>query len=233
MTRLSVRFLLTVLALPILYGMHARSPVLAQVPGQLAPGIYVCKDDNGRVISSDQPIKACARRPMRELNRDGSVRRVLPAPLTRQQEKEAARQALIQKEKDRIQRAQQAHDKHLLLTYQSPEDLRRRQKQAIDLIDAEIDGAIRRILVLEQDLQSERRKAHEWQAKQARPGARMPYAMQQRISSIANAILAEDAMIKERDSERVLLNKDYDEKAARLSELLAHIPDTPQPDDIP
>lgn len=233
MTFLSVRFVLFMLTLPLLCGMLLRSSALAQTPGQPAPGIYVCKDENGRVISSDQPIRACSRRPMRELNRDGSVRRVLPAPLTRQQEKEAARQALIEKEKERTLRAKQAHDRHLLLTYQSPEDLRARQKQSIDLIDAEIDGAIRRILVLDEDLKKERQNAREWQAQQGTSAARLPYAIQQRISSIANAILAEDALIKERQSERARLNQDFDDKAARLSELLAHIASTPQASDSP
>lgn len=233
MTFLPVRSVLSMLALPLLCGMLLHTSVQAQTPGQPAPGIYVCKDENGRVISSDQPIRACARRPVRELNRDGSVRRVLPPPLTRQQEKEAEQQALVEKEKERALRAQQAHDRHLLLTYQSPEDLRRRQKQAVELIDAEIDGAIRRILVLDEDLQKERQKAREWQAKQDKPGDRLPYAIQQRISSIANAILAEDALVKERRSERSRLNQDFDDKAARLSELLAHIASTPQAGDHP
>lgn len=232
MTLLPVRSVLYLLALPTLCGMLAPSSAPAQVPGQPSPGIYVCKDEQGRVISSDQPIRACARRPMRELNRDGSVRRVLPAPLTRQQEKEAARQALIDKEKERTLRAQQAHDRHLLLTYESTADLRARQKESIDLIDAEIDGAIRRILVLDEDLKKVRKSAREWQVQQAQqgksPAAPLPYAMQQRISSLANAILAEDALIKERRSERERINRDYDGKAARLTELLADIASSPQ-----
>ena len=185
--------------------------------------IYVCQDEKGRIISSDQPISACARRNMRELNRDGSLRRVMPPPLTRQQEREAAQAALVRQEQERAQRAQQAHDRHLLLTYKSPEDLRERQKQQIEAIDEEIAAATKRILVLDQNLKIERQLAADWQKRQERPNARLPYAVQQRISSIANAILAEDALIKERQGERERVNRDFEANAVRLTELLANI----------
>ena len=185
--------------------------------------IYVCQDEKGHIISSDQPISACAKRNMRELNRDGSLRRVMPPPLTRQQEREAAQQALVKQEQERALRAQQAHDRHLLLTYKSPEDLRDRQKQQLELIDEEISAATKRILVLDQNLKIERQLAAEWQKKQERPNARLPYAVQQRISSIANAILAEDALIKERQGERERVNRDFEANAVRLTELLANI----------
>ena len=55
--------------------------------------------------------------------------------------------------------------------------------------------------------------------------------MQQRISSIANAILAEDALIQERRNERTRLNRDFEANAARLTELLSHLPERQEPTD--
>ena len=218
-----VRFVLSTLSLALVSGTmamaHAQSMPVSDNAPRGGTSIYVCKDENGRVISSDQPIDACARRNMRELNRDGSVRRVLPPPLTRRQEQE------------RALKAQQAHDRHLLLTYKTPEDLRKRQEQQIQLIDEEISAAMRRILVLDQNLKEEREQAAEWQKKQDRPNARLPYAVQQRISSIANAILAEDALIQERRNERTRLNRDFEANAARLAELLSHLPGQQEPTD--
>ena len=200
-----VRFVLLTLSLTLVSGTmamaHAQSMPVSDNAPRGGTSIYVCKDENGRVISSDQPIDACARRNMRELNRDGSVRRVLPPPLTRQQEREAAQQALV------------------------------RQEQQIQLIDEEISAAMRRILVLDQNLKEEREQAAEWQKKQDRPNARLPYAVQQRISSIANAILAEDALIQERRNERTRLNRDFEANAARLTELLSHLPERQEPTD--
>ncbi|MDO4905355.1 MAG: DUF4124 domain-containing protein [Lautropia sp.] len=195
-------------------------------PGNSTP-IYVCTDDQGRVISSDQPIQACAKRAVRELNRDGSTRRIVPPPMTRAEERAAAQQALVRAEQERIQRAQQARDRHLLLTYQSPEDLQRRQQQQLTLIDEEIKAAVQRILVLDKSLQEEKKAAEEWLAQQ-QPNTKLPFAREQRISSIANAILAEDSLIKERRNERERINKDYQANANRLKELLAHIAGTPE-----
>lgn len=226
MNPMTARTMLRTLALTALLGLQLQTTALAHAAGSQSSGIFVCTDDRGRVISSDQPISDCARRSMRELNRDGSLRRVLPPPQTRQQEKEAARQALLQQEKERIQRAQQAHDRHLLLTYQDENDLRKRQKQAISLIDEEIDAAQRRVLVLNENLKVERERAKEWQAQQGDPHKRLPFAQQQRISSIANAILAEDALIKERQAERERVDADFDRKARRLNELLSTSPQT-------
>lgn len=221
MTSLPARTVLYTLTLSALLGLQTQLAAHARAAGMQSAGIYICTDENGRVISSDQPISACARRSMRELNRDGSLKRVVPPPLTRQQEREAARQALLQQEKDRLLRAQQAHDRHLLLTYADEEDLRKRQKQALDMIDEEIGAAQRRILVLNENLQVERKRAKEWQAQQGNPKARLPFAQQQLISSIANAILAEDALIRERQTERERVDKDFNKKAKRLVELLA------------
>lgn len=223
---MTARTVLYSLTLTAVFALQVQTAAHAHAAGSRSSGIFVCTDDQGRVISSDQPISDCARRSMRELNRDGSLRRVVPPPQTRQQEKEAARQALLQQERERIQRAQQAHDRHLLLTYQDENDLRKRQKQAIALIDEEIDAAQRRVMVLNENLQVERERAKEWQAQQENPKARLPFAQQQRMSSIANAILAEDALIKERQTERERVDKDYDMKAKRLNELLNAAPQT-------
>ncbi len=209
---------------------------LAAAPGSMSLAwaqpasspIYVCTDEQGRIISSDQPIQACAKRAVRELNRDGSLRRVVPPPMTRAEERAAAQRALIQQEQERIQRAQQARDRHLLLTYQSPEDLLRRHQKQVTLIDEEIEAAVKRILVLDQSLREEKAAAQEWLDQQKRPNAKLPYAREQRISSIANAILAEDSLIKERRNERERLVKDYLANAKRLNELLAHIASTPE-----
>lgn len=190
--------------------------------------IYVCTDEHGRVISSDQPIAVCSKREMRELNRDGSLRRLVPPPMTRAEERAAAQRALVKQEQERILRAQQARDRHLLLTYQSPEDLDRRHKQHLARIDDEIEAAIQRILVLDKSLQEEKAAAQTWLAEQKNPNAKLPFVREQRISSIANAILAEDSLIRERRSERERINRDFNANAKRLKELLAHIASTPE-----
>ncbi|MEZ5738722.1 MAG: hypothetical protein R3E68_04125 [Burkholderiaceae bacterium] len=44
------------------------------------PSIFTCIDDQGRRLTSDRPIDACANRPMRELRLDGAIKRDIPPP---------------------------------------------------------------------------------------------------------------------------------------------------------
>jgi hypothetical protein len=66
-------------------------PVWAQTQPAAGPGIYTCVDDQGRRLTSDRPIAECTHKTQRVLNRDGSLKAVLPPTLTLEEraEKEA------------------------------------------------------------------------------------------------------------------------------------------------
>jgi hypothetical protein len=49
---------------------------------QPSPGIYACVDSNGRRLTADRPIAECRHKEQQILNRDGSVRGILPPTLT-------------------------------------------------------------------------------------------------------------------------------------------------------
>ncbi len=57
-----------------------------------AASIYQCVDSNGKRLTSDRPIPACADREQRELNPDGSTKRII-APLMTTEERSAAEAA--------------------------------------------------------------------------------------------------------------------------------------------
>jgi hypothetical protein len=66
-------------------------PALAAAQPAPGPGIYTCIDDRGRRLTADRPIAECRHKEQQILNRDGSVRRILPPTLTAEEraEKEA------------------------------------------------------------------------------------------------------------------------------------------------
>ncbi len=82
-------------------------------------GYYSCRDASGRLLTSDRPIMECLSREQRVHNNDGSVRRVIEAPLTpeqkRQREAERVRQ---EEEKERLEQARR-RDQILLSSYSS------------------------------------------------------------------------------------------------------------------
>jgi len=72
------------------------SAALAQAPAVKAgTGIYTCTDDKGRRLTSDRPIAECSAKEQQLLNRDGSLRAVVPPTLTADErtEKEARERA--------------------------------------------------------------------------------------------------------------------------------------------
>ena len=50
----------------------------AQVPSQPITGIYTCIDSKGRRLTADRPITECLGKEQQVLNRDGSLRTVVP-----------------------------------------------------------------------------------------------------------------------------------------------------------
>ena len=67
-------------------------PGWAQTSASSTAGIYTCIDAQGRRLNSDRPIPDCSHREQRVLNRDGSVRQVIPPTMTAAEraEREAA-----------------------------------------------------------------------------------------------------------------------------------------------
>ena len=113
---------------------------LALLPLYSQAQIFTCKDDAGRTISADRPIPECAHRPMREISREGWVKREIPAPLTAEQK----RQLQLQDEQRKNQQAaledQRQYDRVLMLRYSS---------------EASIEAARRRELQLQQEKREE------------------------------------------------------------------------------
>jgi len=65
----------------------ASGNVLAQTNAK--PAIYSCVDPSGKRITSDRPIASCNDREQRELNADGSVKRIVPPTMTADERSDA------------------------------------------------------------------------------------------------------------------------------------------------
>lgn len=176
----------------------------AQSQDRAGPGIYSCTDANGRIINSDRPIADCAKRELRVLNSDGSVREVISAPLTKEQQKQRARDEQRSLEDAWAKKVQQARDRNLLQTFEDERAIESLRRRTIADIDHEIRLATLRILSLDKEMKIAQQEVERF--KQERGGGRMPFVYQQRITDAANAILAEDSLIKDRREERERAN---------------------------
>jgi hypothetical protein len=199
----------------------------AQSPGGTSSPIYTCSDADGRVISSDRPIPACDRRPMRELNADGSLRRLIAPPLTKEQEKEEAVQERRRQDEALARRIQQSRDRNLLLTFEDEDALESMRLRGLADIDRDIRLATHRILSLDKELKTAQAAAAAWKAEN--PRKPLPIPNQQQIMDTANSILVEDSVVTERQAERDRVNSRFDADAARLRQLLGTAPSRERP----
>ena len=73
---------------PLSAALCAVAAVQAQAPATPAAGIYTCIDDKGRRLSADRPIAECSGKEQQVLNRDGSLRAIVPRTLTAEERSE-------------------------------------------------------------------------------------------------------------------------------------------------
>jgi hypothetical protein len=96
---------------------------LSALPSAAWPQLYVCTTPGGRTLTGDTPPNDCQNVEIRELNHDGSIKRVIEPPLTPEQKKKHD-----EDEKKRHQREMQAQeqlrkDRALLETYATEEEI--------------------------------------------------------------------------------------------------------------
>jgi len=111
--------------------------------------IYVCKDANGKTITSDAPIPECANRPLRELGKNGVQKREIPAPLTPEQRQQLKLDQEKKAAADAALKEQQQRDQRLRLQYSSENDIEMARNRVKESLQAQMNAAIARTAVLE------------------------------------------------------------------------------------
>lgn len=176
--------------------------------------IFTCTV-NGKTFSGDRPPQECANADMRELNRDGSVRRVLARPLTQDELRARAFEAKKRLEEEDKQLAQRRRDKSLLEAYASDEEIEAARVKSLESATQAMARAKLRI----SDLNGERKKLDdeaEFYKKRVLPDQiKRSFVSNQQEVSQAEKIL-NDALI---ETQRI--NERYDAEKKRFRELLA------------
>jgi len=116
---------------------------------QPSPGIYTCVDANGRRLTADRPIAECRHKEQQILNRDGSVRGILPPTLTAEEraEKDARDRAAAE---TRVAAADAARrDRNLMARYPNEAAHQRAREVALDTVRLAIRTTELRVRELE------------------------------------------------------------------------------------
>jgi hypothetical protein len=176
---------------------------------------YTCKPPNGPAIYRDDLPAECKDVEIRELNPDGSLKRVIPAPLTpeerRRNEESERKQLDCQKQKQ----DQQRKDNSLLSTYPSEDDLKAARFHALANEKALIDQQNQKL----KELKTERKRLDE--EAEFYPRQAMPEELKRNMEN--NAALRDQAG---RTIEHILadmerINDRYETDLKRYRELVA------------
>ncbi|HYA66275.1 MAG TPA: hypothetical protein VEE84_06275, partial [Burkholderiaceae bacterium] len=117
------------LALALLLGTSA---LRAQTSSATRPQLsYTCTTKSGHNIRGDLPPPECKDRDVRVLNPDGSLKEIIPAPLTTEQRKKRREEEETQRKEEEAERTQAQKDRSLLETYGTIEEIDAARDRAI------------------------------------------------------------------------------------------------------
>lgn len=198
-----------------LVALTAPLPVAAQSAGQVpsAAGIYTCTDGQGRRLTSDRPIADCTSREQRVLNKDGSVRQVVPPTLTAEEraEREAAqRQAEVTRaaQADAVRR-----DRNLMARFPNDAAHTKAREAALDPVRLAMKATELRV----KELAAERKPLLD--DAEFYKGRSLPARLKQQLDANDAAVVAQRQSATNQEQELQRINRLYDVELARLRQL--------------
>jgi len=183
--------------------------------GPRISGIYTCIDDRGRRLTADRPIAECAHREQQLLNKDGSLRAIVPPTLTAEEraEKETRERRLAE------QRAAQAdaarRDRNLLMRYPNEAVHSRAREAAIETVRLAIKASEVRLRELANERKPLTSEAEFYQGKQ------LPPKLKGQLDANDAAAEAQRSSASNQEAELGRINRLYDAELDRLRKLWA------------
>ena len=184
----------------------------AQSPAPTS-AIYTCTDANGRRLTSDRPIAECVHKEQLVLNRDGSVRAVVPPTLTAEERaaKEARERAAA------VARAAQSdavrRDRNLMARYPDEAAHNRAREAAADTVRLAMKASELRL----RDLAVERKPLRE--EAEFYLGRQLPPKLKAALDANDASMGAQRDASANQETELVRINKLYDVELERLRRL--------------
>lgn len=199
---------------PVLPAAFAFLLAVATAAGAQSPTMYTCVA-SGRTYSGDRPPPECFNSDIRELNRDGSLRRVIARPLTPEEQK--ARATEVRKKADEEERAlaQRRRDRSLLEAYASEQEIDVARAKALISSSEVVKRSQLRL-----DRMAEERKRLEEEAEFFKK-RETPETIKRALANNEQERAAELKIIKDAQSDMQRINDRFDADKKRFRELVS------------
>lgn len=186
-----------------------------------AEKMYKWIDADGNVQYSNRMPPESAQHTREELSEAGRVVKIYNAPQTPEEKAEAKRLAELEALRLEREKKRSIHDRSLLATYSSKEDMIAAQHDKISMIESLIQLTHSRITSMQQRLQ----KLTEEAAGFERSGKELPFTLQQQIRNLRDQIAHNTEFASDKETEIKQISKQFTLDIARFEELTTGMPD--------
>lgn len=174
--------------------------------------IYMCKDANGRTLTSDRPIPECANRAVKELSKDGVVKREIPPPLTPEQIRQKKEAEDKKKAEEAAIAEQKRRDAAIMGAYQNEAQIEAERQRSVSQLRNNIN-----IAITTQNNAEQRRKALQTEADGlVKSGKPVPPPLKTRIDDSQRTINQESKNIAGMEDDMLKIKAKYDDLIKRF-----------------
>ncbi len=184
----------------------------ACVPAGARAAVFVCRTADGGTVTSDYLSSDCLQYGGKQLNPDGSVRRLILT--TQQQQQQQAQLDREQAQRERLLR-EQRQQRALLGRYPDAAALRSAENDDLHSVQALIDAARQRLKVLA------REQVHLEQDAQFYPGGNYPEGLRSRMRMNQSQRVQEQQLIRQQQEQMQDIGQRYAALRERLQPLWA------------
>ncbi|MDO9075559.1 MAG: hypothetical protein Q7U73_20125 [Rubrivivax sp.] len=186
----------------------------AQAPARPpSTSIYTCVDDKGRRLTADRPIAECSAKEQQVLNRDGSLRMVLPPTLTADERAEKEARERAAKEARAAAADAMRRDRNLMARFPNEEAHQRAREAALDTVRMAIKTTEQRLRALAVERKPLLDEAEFYQ------GRTLPPRLKGAIDANDAAVEAQRGSQATQEAELGRINRLYDAELDRLRRL--------------
>ena len=185
-------------------------------------GMYKWTDDEGKVHYGDRVPPEYSKRERKAINYQGRTIKVYEAAKTPEEKAEAKRLEELEARKEKLAKKRAIHDRSLLATYASQEDMLMARDGKISAVESLIQLTQSRISSMQKRLLDLTEEA----AKYERSGKELPLSLQRQITNLQDQITHNKNFAKDKELEMEGIKRQFESNIRRFSELTQDKPDT-------
>lgn len=190
-------------------------PALLTATTALAERMYKWVDENGQVHYTNQLPPEASKQERRVINDQGRTLKVYRAPRTAEEKAEDKRLAELEARKEKLREQRRIHDRSLLATYSSQEDMLLARDGKLSSIDSLIQLTDSRITSMQERLLLLSDEAAEYE----RSGKQLPASLQQQIRNLREQISKNKEFSADKQLEMEDIRQQFDSDIKRFNEL--------------